>query len=249
MKPTGMPSESLEARDVRLAHFVKQIVEQPERIPNIPPAAIKAGVLFCIKRLLGFRMGGRSGPLVALSALLWKADRASLSFLWKPDPDELNPFDVEGLLAVSFSIAADPSYIWPEWAIVVIGVIVARVMPDVDQEPAVKAEILAQTRLRLSQLSGTGLPLPAASVSRTARLLLEAWDGGFPSGIESIAIACEEAWPVPPIGFEVPDDQLQVEVERLDQIMPAWYTQHDRMLYRISLERKRAWLIDKVKFE
>lgn len=111
----------------------------------------------------------------------------------------------------------------------------------------VRQEILSQMRLRLAHLGGKTPPLATEAVRQISARLLKALDAGFPEGVEEIANACRKSWPKSE-DSAIDEQELQAETERLDRIIPGWYQPHDRALYRLSLERRDAWIVDKVHF-
>jgi hypothetical protein len=239
MIPEGNPTQSLGGRDAELAVFVRDLIEDPSRIDKLSATQIKETSLFCFGRLQAFRMGGRSAPLVGLSVLLWRAKPEHLRFL-----------NVDWALNIAFAIATDPSYIWPEWGVVLAGVLISKctsLLPETtDEERVMKTELLAQAELRLIHLAGERPPTAGPSVRVTAESLIAEWKQKFLNGLQPIVEASQADWPTLVPRSTMSDTALQGEIERLDRIMPAWYDDEDRRLYRLSMERKDVWLIGKV---
>jgi len=240
MIPEGNPTQSLGGRDAEFAAFVKALIENPSRIDELSATHIKETSLFCFGRLQAFRMGGRSAPLVGLNVLLWRAK-----------PEDLRFLNIDWALNIAFAIATDPSYIWPEWGVVLAGVLISKctsLLPETtDEERPMKIELLAQAELRLTHLAGDRPPTSGPSVRVTAQTLITEWKRGFPNGLQPVVEASRADWPALDQINGMSDTTLQAEIDRLDRIMPAWYDDEDRRIYRLSMERKDSWLVGKVR--
>ena len=187
----GSPTESLKDRDARFGAAMRAIIKDPAVMVGKDADSIKALIGFCRRRLGRMRMGGRSVPLVGLSVVLWNAQ----------DPIELD-FDLEDLLTTALGIALDPSYIWPEWGIVLAGVLICRHLPerpeDSGQPKLDQKELINQCRLRLRHLIEGHLPRPSEPV-RNAVLafwtISGPWD--FPMACNPSSTAASVHGPVP----------------------------------------------------
>lgn len=234
--PHGAPSEVLQERDVRLAAALREIVRDPSIVANLDEETVIGDVDFCLARLRLVRMGGRSVGLVGLSVILW--------FARHPEKLRLN---VEEILVTAFGISMDPSYIWPEWGIVLAGVFIARYLPllpdGTDGQKKAKLELSQQCRLRLAHLHRQVLPAPLEAVGQAAKALEEAWDNGFSEGLQRVTAVCKASWPDAPAFAATSAELLRARISALDLIQPAWYTTEDRALYRLSMERADTWLI------
>jgi hypothetical protein len=234
--PTGSPTDSLKDRDERFGAAMRAVIRDPKILLGKEPDAINALIAFCMGRLSRFSMGGRSVPLVGLSVVLWNAD----------DPVALK-LDLETPLANAFAIAMDPSYIWPEWGIVLAGVIICRyipLLPEVAQ--GVKNELTNQCRLRLRYLCGKDLPQPCDAVRKAAQALGEQWALGFPQGLQPVVQTCLDTWENTSGLESVTPDELQRRMGALDAIQPAWYSEEDRRFYRLGMERAGTWIVSSV---
>jgi NitT/TauT family transport system ATP-binding protein len=230
--------ESLADRDGELAQALRNIIESPASLKDKSATELAALVAYCSDRLRLLRMGGRSVPLVALSVIVWHSDEYKLRL------------DRERLLSLAFSICTDPSYIWPEWGIVLVGAILARFEGLSSAGPAMaddaRRELRNQAQLRLVHLTKQIPPAPPNTVSRAAEALLAALEAGFPSGIQPVVQECWDGWTglsgLPPLS----NDDVERRVRELDRAMPAWYSDEDRAIYRLSMENRNAWIISLV---
>jgi len=154
-------------------------------------------------------------------------------------------------LNLALGIAMDPSYIWPEWGVVLAGVLISKcssLLPEMtDEQRATKIEVLAQAELRVTHLAGERLPSAIPSVRAAAKALLIEWKQSFPHGLQPVVDASQDAWPAVDPLAGMSDVALQAEVDRLDRIMQAGYADDDRRFYRLSMERKDAWLVGKIR--
>jgi hypothetical protein len=218
---------------------MRAIINDPNVIVGNDADAIKALIGFCRRRLGRLRMGGRSVPLVGLCVVLWNVR----------DPLELD-LDFEDLLTTALAIAMDPSFIWPEWGVVLAGVLICRYLPqlpeDSEQLKSEKRELINQCRLRLRHFVEARLPVPSEPVRKASRVLDNQWTLGFPDGLQPVANICLESWPSTDEVASVPSEFLQHKIDALDQIQPAWYSEEDRRFYRLSMERAGTWIVSSV---
>ena len=224
--------ETLADRDAELAGAVTSIVRDVQALDQMPSAEVSALACYCLGRIRLLRMGGRSAPLVALAVIVWR--RASDVRL-----------DSEEALNLALGVAVDPSYIWPEWGIVLAGAILAQYgsLQKTDQVRTENGwqEIVRQAELRLVHLESGERPAPTDGVRRTAEALLVALRSHFPLGIRPVVEAASQEWPS--VAGPINADELRTRVAELDRSMPAWYSNEDRAMYRRSLEERDAWLI------
>jgi len=248
----GKPTDSLELRDADLARLIVKMIDQPEIVRNMSGTEVRGVVRFCYRRLQRFRMGGRSAPLIGLCVILWNAKATHLDFLVRDvETERLDlDLDLDAALNTALGIAMDPSYIWPEWGVVLAGVIAwrcFRLLPeDSEKRRATKDELTAQLRLRLVHLKDGRPPTAAGSVQRAAEAVLDEWTKQFPSGMQPVVEACSKPWPDSALAGKTSESLLQARIDDLDKIMPAWYTAEDRAVYRSSMERRDAWIVSKV---
>lgn len=225
-------TETLADRDNELIQAVVGIIRNPELRNEKSDLELTSLARYCLRRIRLLRMGGRSAPLVALAVLVWR---------W---PGKLR-LDLEETLNLAFSVAADPSYIWPEWGIVLVGAILARFdsleTTDDILSKSGREEILRQAELRLVHLQKGEPPTASEGVRRTAEALLAAFRNRFPNGITSVVDAASQGWPQ--MRQSLSEDELKLRVAELDRSMPAWYTDEERAIYKRSLEDRNAWLI------
>lgn len=226
------PTETLADRDAELATAVTNVVRNVELLDRMSADELTSLALYCLGRIRLFRMGGRSAALVALAVIIWR--RASDVRI-----------NLEEALNLAFSVAADPSYIWPEWGVVLAGAILARYdslgTTDAALSPVGREEILAQAQLRLVHLQNGDRPASTDGVRRTAASLLGALREQFPAGLDPVVEEASDGWP--DLADSSDERELQNRVAELDRSMPAWYSNEDRAIYRRSLEERNAWLI------
>ena len=98
-------------RDDDTFNDLEALINGTENISSWDDIKLKDKLSTCFGRLDRLRMGGRSHPLIALSVLLWLAH----------DREPVANLDVEGRLNRAFQIAMDPSYLYPEWGLVLAG--------------------------------------------------------------------------------------------------------------------------------
>jgi hypothetical protein len=235
----GSPTESLKDRDARFGAAMRAIIEDPAAITGKDADSTKALIGFCRRRLGRMRMGGRSAPLVGLSVVLWNAR----------DPRELD-IDVEDLLTTALAVSMDPSYIWPEWGIVLAGVLICRYLAqlseDAGQPKRDETELINQCRLRLRHLIEGHPPRATEPVRHAARVLEDQWALGFPDGLQPVVESCLGSWPRTDEVASASPEFLQQRIDALDQIQPAWYLEEDRRFYRLSMERGGTWIVSSV---
>lgn len=203
------------------------IFKNPESVCQMDDDELGSAIAFCINRLHRFRMGGRSTCLIALSILLWHVhERANAVKI-----------NVEECLTLTFRTALDPTFIQPEWGIVLAGVILARYLDRLPEES--KKETDRQARLILRHLEARACT--PKSVKSAASALLQAWDTSFPYGLDSVVKATLETWPPTTSVSNISDDKLGYLMDELSGILPAEITERERMLYKLNLERKGKW--------
>ena len=177
-------------------------------------------------RLHRLRMGGRSLALAGMSIMLWNGyDRPTIDI------------DVEEYLATVLRIGHDPSFVQPEWAIILSGVLIARYSNKLPQDAA--AEILEQCRLLLRNLEISNPILPPARTA--ASRLLEAWDEGFCNGLEPVVSAAYASWPTTEGLGTLAEEKLESLVADIDTRLPTCWSERERRIYRLHMERKGIW--------
>jgi hypothetical protein len=174
-------------------------------------------------------MGGRSAALVCLSVMLWQMHD-------REDDISLGDLDVEGLSAMAFQSAGEPSYIQPEWGIGLVGVLIARHSRRLSS--AAKAEVFKQSRLLLEYLSENS---PNPSVRSSSRTLLEVWKANFRKGLDSVIQSGYREWPSSARFAKMPARDLDKKLKKVLYVLPAAYDKNDFALYRLFLERKGTW--------
>lgn len=238
--PKGRPTKGLDERDEELAVALARVLKQPETLRTLDATSINDTLDYCLRRTRLLRMGGRSAPLVGASVIIWSAPAATIRL-------DVERFDLESTLNWALAIAMDPSFVWPEWGIILVGVILARfplLAPTnlKESHAAARIEISSQVRLRLSHLVRDRRPTPQSQVVEVSRALLGEWDLRFPNGLQPVVQLAEAAWPAA-ASRNVSDEQIKERMHTLDTLMPAWYSEEDRTFYRAKLERAGGWLV------
>ena len=183
----------------------------------------------CVHRV---RIGGRSMPLCTLAVILWHVN----------DRWPRLRFDIEEYLATAFRVSLDPSFIHPEWGVVLGGVLIARYQQYLP--PDNRDETLSQFRHYLQYLQRC--PTPPVPVQRAAASLLSCWDAGFPEGLDPVIRACLESWPDASGLSSIPPEKLQEDIDRLAKDFPLLrraLTDRERQLYRLHWQRKGVWSV------
>ncbi|MEK7992738.1 MAG: hypothetical protein AAB403_02930 [Planctomycetota bacterium] len=214
-------------RDEEWEKRFAEILRNPSVVDSMNDSAVATVVEECVGRLSRLRMGGRSTPLYALSIVLWKSHNRSLE----------SAFDVEELLATAFRICLDPSFVRPEWGVVLTSVVIARYL---ERLPAGEcSEIVGQCRMNLRFLESSSTVVTA--VQQSARVLLACWDAEFPSGLEPVLAACRENWPTSSSVSDVSSGRLREIMDEMNAVLPGLLTERERSLYRLHMERSGNW--------
>jgi hypothetical protein len=234
--PQGSTTGSLQERDARMATALTAIIRNPGILADMDQEEVVGDIKFCVKRLRLVRMGGRSVALVALSVILWYAK----------EPEQI-PLDIEDLLVMAFGITTDPSYIWPEWGVVLAGVLIARYLPLMAEDSErQKQELTQQCRLRVAHLCRQIPPVATRPARDAAQALRGQWDEGFRHGLDAVVKAAIDAWPDTLAVESTSAEILKARISALDLIQPAWYSAEDWAFYRLSMERSGNWVISDV---
>jgi len=130
---------------------IEQILKSPKLAQEMSDDEVKSNIVYCIDRLNLFRMGGGSSSLIGLSILLWYSrDRKNV---WGQQAG-----DVEELLPISFRATLDPTFIQPEWGVVLAGTIIANYFGGFSKE--VKGSVFKQSRDLLKYLESNSFNIP-----------------------------------------------------------------------------------------
>jgi hypothetical protein len=174
-------------------------------------------------------MGGRSASLIALCVILWRIDHKRRGVR----------LDVEALLSVAFRIALDPSFIFPEWAVVLAGVLLARHTERLS--PDSRDEVVRQCMLLLRDLEGR--PSVSRAVRIAAGALRQEWDCGFRIGLDPVVRCCLREWPDTANARNISPSALDEIVRAMNEVLPGAFTERERRLYRLNLERQGEWAV------
>lgn len=218
--------------DVIWGKKLRHILTDAGAVEVMDDATVTATVEGCVRRLERFRMGGRSIPLYGLAVLLWRAH----------DRWPRIPCDVERLLSLGFRITLDPSFVQPEWGIVLIGVLLARYDRWLGAEPGAWGAIVGQCRKNLSYLQR--VPAAPPAVRSAVASLLEQWHENpqrFPNGLEPAKRACLESWPDTSSIQGMPKTELEPIIAKLNEKLPSDLSEEERRCYRRHLELEGIW--------
>lgn len=235
------PLDKDNASHMDMKEFMNMMIFDPSIVDKIEFAEINSRIKEYLDAIHRFRMGGRSTPLISLCLLLWYAHNHGADL-------EIN---VEECLTKAIDICRDPSYVQPEWGVVLTGVIVAHyvsLLPVKDGNDNPREEIEKQCRMMLRDLDQRGVTQP---VRQAAGALLNAWDAGFPHGLTPVVKAGLNAWPDT---TDVKDLDLKAIQSYLgplsSQIVTCDMTQRERTLYHAMCELDGKWeLLQNIKLE
>ena len=214
-------------RDLRRIDELRSFVERPESLAELSDAEAQALIDDCLARLHRLRPGGRSTSLLGLSIFLW-----SLHERWPRIK-----LEIEHCLALAFRIAIDPSFIHPEWGVILAGVLLARYVERLPVDA--RDEVVQESRLRLRDLEDR--PRVPNVVRSTASALIESFDAGFPEGVDPVFRCCLRDWPSTEGIRDIPDQRLSEIIADIARLLPATLNERELRLYRLFLERRGEW--------
>lgn len=233
-------TDSLAPIDRDIAEFessLHPLLKEPTSAAKLDENDFVDLLRYCVGRIRRLRMGGRSLPLFSLGVLLWHRDSDSLA---QAD------IDVEELLADALKICRDPSYVQPEWALVVVGALLARHASLIPDE--VRDEALQQCRIMLCFLEQPGRSVEA--VAMASRTLINCWDEGFSNGLQPVVDACLKAWQDPSEVRGISKGRLKELIVAMNDHLPETLSDRDRDLYRRYRELSGSWqLLERIRFE
>lgn len=230
-----MGEQVLDRDERNMKEFLCKLVKNPETLSAWDVAAINARIEDCWDWIYRLRMGGRSAALTVLCILLWSARHRS------PDVK----LDVEKSIAKAFDICRDPSFIRPEWGIVLAGVLIAGYLnrlSESDDNNSARQEIEKQCRMVLRNLEGYA---GTTEVVRTATgVMLTEWDAGFPNGLNPVIKSCLDGWPDTAGAQGLDLGMIRDYLEPLScRILAGDMTHRERMLYKAMLELNGDWAL------
>jgi hypothetical protein len=214
-------------RDNEIYKSLETIISNPEEIRKMDNEAVNATLNFCINRLNRFRMGGRSSALVGLSVLLWHLHERGTDI----------KIDVEECFSLAFRTAIDPSFVQPEWGIVLSGVLIARYLDRLPSQAS--AEIVRQCRLLLEHLEKDNNNL--TTMPQAASALIQTWDADFPQGMNPVVKTCLAGWPETTSVNIIDKRRLEKLIDEMNSNLPANLSERQRKLYRLQLEQWGKW--------
>lgn len=213
-------------RDIARYRELAPFIEDPKKLEAASEASLQRLIDGCISRLEAVQMGGRSASLVGLSVILWVVSRRRRV-----------TFPVVKLLSLCLKIAKDPSFIQPEWAVVLAGVLIARYPSDIVL--GAREEIVNQSRQQLRDIrDDPALPKP---VHMAATSLLEEWDLKFKSGLDPVVQCCLRGWPDTTSVRSISQTELNEIIQIMNETLPGSLSDKDRIFYRLNLERNGDW--------
>lgn len=216
--------------DEEWAEKLGNILRTPSSVDAMDDSAVSAATKECVRRIQRLRMGGRSTPLYALAILLWRAH----------DRWPRIQFNVEERLALAFRVSLDPSFVQPEWGVVLTGVLVARYANRLAVEAGAKDDVLGQSRKNLAYLRECSVA-PTA-VQNAATSLLKCWSEDFrEEGVDPVIRSCLTSWPDTSNVRDFPRAELDEIISKMNEKLPGDLTEDERRYYRLHLEREEIW--------
>lgn len=212
-------------RDTERIQELNALLQDPHTVSQMDEETACNTVRDCVAHLRHLRMGGRSSSLIGLCVVLWN----------RP-PHELL-LDVEELLALAFHIAGDGSYVQPEWAVVMAGVLIAKYSDRIPDEA--RNEVHGQCRLLLEHLKQAVGVSPAVRASAAA--LLGSWDEGFSRGVDDVVRSGLGAWPDTTDVSAVNDREFEEVIAGINKTLPISMSEKQRKFYRLFLDRRGLW--------
>jgi hypothetical protein len=220
---------SILKRDVDKLKQLNDIIGAPSQILKMDGKSVQAVLQECLARLRTVRMGGRSTSLACLSIVLWQIKPANQ----KEMIESLGSVNVEALLALAFQLACDPSYIQPEWGVVLAGVLIAKYSRQMPRGS--KSEAMQQCHVLLQHLKKCA---KSSSVRHAAAALLQAWKNNFRDGLDSVIQNGYRQWPKTDDCSSISQRELDKQIRKLLKVLPEAMNERQRKLYRLFLERK-----------
>jgi hypothetical protein len=221
-----MKTKTLAEIDLEVVKEIETIIGDPARLRAMGEDRVSSIMKDCFRNLSRIRSGGRSARLVCLSVLLWNNRERAL-------PADLDP---EDLLALAFHLALDPSLLFPEWGVVLAGVLLIGFAERLPLDS--KGQTLAKCWRLVAYLSQT-TSLP--SVANAARTLVAERETKSAGCLNQIIQAALRQWPDTRDINSMPQGELEAGIAPLNEILPALWADHQRKIYRLFLERERAW--------
>lgn len=227
--------DTIKRGDEVILEKIKPMISKPQRIGSMSDEQVRQEIDWCLDRLRRLRMGGRTAPLPWMAVLLWHAHGR-----W-PGVQ----FNVEESFAQAFRVSFDPSFVMPEWAIVIVGVLLARYSDKIPEHgedgKRIREEVLTQSRLMLCECEGGGWATTPARLA--AMSLLECWDMSFPEGLQPVVRTALDTWPRTESIARISQEKLDSLIAEMSRTLPRWMTERDRRVYRLYLERKGTWSV------
>jgi len=214
-------------RDIEYFNQVKALIADPGTVSRMTKQDIISWSDFCLSRVNRVRKGGRSKPLIALSVMLWRARTK-----WPGASDQL-----EAILATALRIALDPTFIQPEWGVVLTAAVLARHMGSFpkDSRDEIRRESIAVLRFLADHQKAS------RSVRLVAKRTLEEDASGYPNGLKPVVVTALDSWPSTRAVRSLGNDEVDRLVAAMDDKVPAMLTPYDRKVYRLKLEREGIW--------
>ena len=227
-----MPTTPMD-RDEEKLELVKELVLDPTLLNRMSDDEWLSLIESCERNLNQITMGGRSHSLTLLSVILWNA--VYRSTLVEDLSGQIETFAVLGI-----RVAVDKSFIQPEWAIVLVGVILARWKKDLERALGQdNCERFYNTIIAI--LKDYKDNHENSTVKRAAELLLRESNRGFTNGLRDVVTGMLKRWPASDVARSFDKKQLdKIEYELMTLISSKISDDH-RSLYRMKLEDQGFW--------
>lgn len=221
-----------DAKHLEMKSLLETLIHDQGLASRLESQLVNDYIGTCLGAIRRLRMGGRSTSLTVLCILLWAVHERGSEI----------EIDVEEVLAKAFDICRDPSYVRPEWGVVLIGVLVARYLgrlPEIEGKSEQRKEIVKQCRMMLRDLDQRGVTEP---VKESAGALLNAWDAHFPRGLTPVVKAGLNSWPDIAAATDLDPETIRKYLRPLStEIVTCDMTKRERVLYRALSEMDGKW--------
>jgi len=223
------------SRDHEQLLRIREILQDTSKITKLTAEEVLAYIRDCEQRISQVQMGGRSHSLALLSLLLWYS-------AGHDDVSRAMMGGLERVASMALRSAVDPSLVQPEWAVILLGVLVAQ-WSNIDnawEQRSQRDAFLSQVRVMLDLFRSEGMRLPLPT-KIAAQQVIEAWDLQFRDGLSKAVHEALKAWPSTQSLESLAQDELASRLAALANRLPANVNVEELALYRLFLERQGDW--------